>query len=1304
MHYKKVILRIICLILIHLIHFSVYTQEKVFTLLNEADNRISINKTFNSSTHIKPFTVAKPISGLAISCDINLKSDTSLVRIILIDKDYKEFLICETYSWIADSNKVSLKEYGEETASLNNIIPNSLRIEINNASVYLKEVLASKQEKFVGKATVERSQKQNSEKIKQLNKIIKKKGGLWIAGETSVSKMTFEEKKELFGGIVPNLQGFEYYVGGVFAMPGALESEINVQDYSEQFSLLNASPFADEFSWKNRHGQDWVTPVKNQGSCGSCWAFAAIGATELLVNLYYNRHLDLDLSEQDAVSCFGSLSGSCAGGDAGAALDYIRDFGVTTETCFPYAGWDEPCINKCINPSEIIKIGGREYSQWLTDSIAKKMIIEGPVSCAVSSAAHIMTLVGYKVIKEGDNIFNIIIPASHPYIGRTAWLLKNSWGEDWGDEGYLYSLSNVDNLRFSELFSPISSLKFNDSDIACLDEDSDGYYNWGIGPKPPHCPPCPDKPDGDDSNPCLGPMDEFGNIHFFTQIPSARDVTVLAGDIVPPLTAEGENIRWYGDNKRISLLHTGNSFTLGQSTPGIHTYYVTQTLSGCESDILPVKLTIYLEVPPPIAENVNIYAGEPTPTLFAFGENIKWYGDPKNPLYDSRDEQTYKTTLIGNQLWMAENLNYYTSTGSLYYDNDSLSYAQTYGRLYYLNATVDVCPLDWHLPSDQEWIELEMYLGMNKEETHNQALRGAGIGSKLKEAGTLHWGSPNEYATNEVGFSARPAGSYEYEFWGLRNYTGFFALAEYYSTAVYLRTLDINNDKIGRSLMNSDYPIAYSVRCISCPSKPLSEENSYKPIYRMPGKYAYFVTQTVSGFESPADTVIFTILSEVPPPDAENITVCENNQIPDLFAEGKNIKWYSDANLSNLLHSGNSCTTGKTLPGIYKYYVTQTIGDCRSKADTITLTIIPVPLAPVTQDVSVCNNQPAPELTAAGENIRWYSDSLLTNLVHSGSSFSSGQTEPGKYRFYITQTIAECVSEYSTFNLLINPLPAIILGDDTTIFRDRSIILGPFNNSNFYSWYDGSVDPYYEISGNKIGLGYHIIWVIVTDTNACIYSDTIAINVVKCAVYSTLNAQACERYTSPSGKYTWTKSGAYHDTIPNAGGCDSVITVNLTIISADTSVTQNLGVLTANASGATYRWINCDNGYTPINGETRQTFSPSTTDHYAVIISQNGCTDTSSCFSIMMTEPAKSTFKQSITLYPNPNDGSFSIDLGRICQKAEITIIEPDGRVIRKEYSYNNRLINLQMSVLPGMYMAIITSEYERAVLKILKK
>jgi hypothetical protein len=101
---------------------------------------------------------------------------------------------------------------------------------------------------------------QNEDKIRNINQHIAETGGRWVAGETPVSILTYEEKKQLFGGNIPNLQGFEYYKGGIFVMPGSLH---NVKSTRKNDSL-----YVPEYSWRNRHGENWVTPAKSLGICG----------------------------------------------------------------------------------------------------------------------------------------------------------------------------------------------------------------------------------------------------------------------------------------------------------------------------------------------------------------------------------------------------------------------------------------------------------------------------------------------------------------------------------------------------------------------------------------------------------------------------------------------------------------------------------------------------------------------------------------------------------------------------------------------------------------------------------------------------------------------------------------------------------------------------------------------------------------------------------------------------------------------------------------------------------------------------
>ena len=102
-------------------------------------------------------------------------------------------------------------------------------------------------------------------------------------------------------------------------------------------------------------------------------------------------------------------------------------------------------------------------------------------------------------------------------------------------------------------------------------------------------------------------------------------------------------------------------------------------------------------------------------------------------------------------------MNYETSSGSWVYDNNS-SYASTYGRLYDWETANNVCPSGWHLPSDDEWKQLEMYLGMSQSDADNTGWRGTDEGGKLKETGTTLWKSPNTGATNESFFTAVPGG------------------------------------------------------------------------------------------------------------------------------------------------------------------------------------------------------------------------------------------------------------------------------------------------------------------------------------------------------------------------------------------------------------------------------------------------------------------------------------------------------------------------------------------------------------------
>jgi len=130
-----------------------------------------------------------------------------------------------------------------------------------------------------------------------------------------------------------------------------------------------------------------------------------------------------------------------------------------------------------------------------------------------------------------------------------------------------------------------------------------------------------------------------------------------------------------------------------------------------------------------------------------------------NSLVDARDGKVYKKVKIGSQIWMAENLNFATDTGSICYDNQ-LSNCNVYGRLYVWEVAKRVCPDGWHLPSDIEWQILEKYIGMPENELNMIGFRGGinDIAGKLKSK--TGWNSSDNLVFEEIGFNVLPAGCY----------------------------------------------------------------------------------------------------------------------------------------------------------------------------------------------------------------------------------------------------------------------------------------------------------------------------------------------------------------------------------------------------------------------------------------------------------------------------------------------------------------------------------------------------------------
>ena len=201
------------------------------------------------------------------------------------------------------------------------------------------------------------------------------------------------------------------------------------------------------------------------------------------------------------------------------------------------------------------------------------------------------------------------------------------------------------------------------------------------------------------------------------------------------------------------------------------------------------------------------------------------------------------------------------------------------------------------------------------------------------------------------------------------------------------------------------------------------------------------------------------------------------------------------------------------------------------------------------------------------------------------------------------------------------------------------------------------------------------------------------------ATSSTQSITACDVFIF-NGQ-TLTQSGTFVDTLSTVNGCDSVVTINLTINTIDRTVTNNDPVLTANAVGVTYQWVDCSND-SILPGETSQNFTATSNGQYAVILSDGVCTDTSNCYNVN-TVSVWSGSLNNLLLYPNPTVGNITLT-GEALIGASIRLLDMRGGQIFAAIDLDIAEWNRDLSQLAaGTYMVEVTREGERKVFMVVR-
>jgi hypothetical protein len=384
-----------------------------------------------------------------------------------------------------------------------------------------------------------------------------------------------------------------------------------------------------------------------------------------------------------------------------------------------------------------------------------------------------------------------------------------------------------------------------------------------------------------------------------------------------------------------------------------------------------------------------------------------------------------------------------------------------------------------------------------------------------------------------------------------------------------------------------------------------------------------------------------------------NTTICEGNS---LMLVGNNGSIWSNGSTSNDL----------TVNTAGNYYVINSNNCGSDTSNVISITINPLPLAP--------------SISAIGNTVICEGNSAML-IGNIGGIWSNGSTAneinvnaTGNY--YVVSSNSCGFDTSNIISINVNTLlvaPNISAMGNTTICEGNSVIL---MGNNGGTWSNNSTSN--DITVNAAGNYY------VVSSNSCgnDTSNIISINVNPLPIAPSVSAIGSTNLcfgnslmlTGNNGGI-WNdgstaadtliyNQGAYFVTTTNNCGSTVSNTINVNQISVETTVTIGNASFLANASNATYQWLLCNGTYSPVPSETNQTFTPSlVSGFYAVEVTQNGCVDTSACYTLILTGLTNSSKMESLELYPNPANNYLTIDNGKL--KIEtLTILNTLGEIV----------------------------------------
>ena len=244
---------------------------------------------------------------------------------------------------------------------------------------------------------------------------------------------------------------------------------------------LDPVPIPAKFSW-----QDKATPIRNQGNCGSCWSFSAQATIADVLALHGKGAVDL--SEQFMVSC-DKTSYGCQGGWPTNAFELVRREGDVLEKDFPYTASDSRCPASLPHIYKVVNYVTLSEGVADPEQIKQSIYQYGPVSVAVAVAGAFGNYRSgiYNESSSGQINHAVNIVGWDETEKPAHWIMRNSWGESWGEKGYMKIAYGSRKIGYAatyvDIYGPVPHNEPTPTPTPT--------------PGPTPCPECPKCPDGD---------------------------------------------------------------------------------------------------------------------------------------------------------------------------------------------------------------------------------------------------------------------------------------------------------------------------------------------------------------------------------------------------------------------------------------------------------------------------------------------------------------------------------------------------------------------------------------------------------------------------------------------------------------------------------------------------------------------------------------------------------------------------------------------------------------------------------------